>query len=69
MLSRAHICAATDLLTVLALQLLSQLGSFAALLLSVGRLGLAGLLGQPCVEPPQAKGAWVGSGGQTTPVA
>lgn len=56
MLSRAHICAASDLLTVLALQLLSQLGSFVVLLHSVGRLGPMGLLGQPCVEPAQA--AW-----------
>lgn len=69
MLSRAHICAATDLLTVLALQLLSQLGSFVALLLSVGRLGLTGLLGQPCVEPPQAMWPGWGAEGRLHPVA
>lgn len=69
MLSRAHICAATDLLTVLALQLLSQLGSFAALLHSVGRLGLAGLLGQPCVEPAQAVWPGWGAGGRLHPAA
>ena len=59
-LSRAHICAASDLLMVLAAQLLSQLDGFAALRFSAGQPGLMGLLGQLCVEPPQA--GWPGQG-------
>lgn len=69
MQSRAHICAATDLLTVLASQLLSQLGSFVALLHSMGRLGLMGLLGQPCVQPPQAIWPGWGAGDREHPAA
>lgn len=64
-LSGAHICAARDLLTVLATRLLSQLGGFTALLCGAGWSGLQGLPGWQCMEPLQV--GWPGQGAGGSP--